>query len=141
MRVSDICTRHVFHVPSVTSIREAAEKMRKCHVGALVVVDNPNGQRKPVGIVTDRDIVVRACAAGKDLNSMTAKDVESEKLVTLDPSASSDEAVKLMRDNAVRRIPVVDHDKIVGIVSIGDLAQQHDPRSALGQISKASPNN
>ena len=138
MKIEDVMTKTVHCVKESTTVREIACLMRDQNIGDVLVTDDDG---KLCGIVTDRDIVVRACAAGKDFDTMTAKDIESEKLVTLEPSASSEEAVRLMRDNAVRRIPVVDHDHIVGIVSIGDLAQQHDPRSALGQISKATPNN
>ena len=72
---------------------------------------------------------------------MTVGEIESEQLFTLSPDAPVEDAVRLMREHAIRRIPVVDHDQPVGIVSIGDLAQSHDPNSALGHISRAAPNN
>jgi CBS domain-containing protein len=91
--------------------------------------------------VTDRDIVVRAVAEDQDLDTMTVSDIETAKVVTLRADAPVDEAIRLMREHAVRRIPVVEDDCPIGIVSIGDLAQTRDPESALGQISRAAPNN
>ena len=137
-RIEDIMTRDVHCVPAETTLRECARIMRDKRIGDVLVTD-PKG--KLCGIVTDRDIVVRAVAEGKDLDTCKVGDIRSGQLVKLAPDAPVDEAVRLMRENAIRRIPVVQDDVPVGIVSIGDLAAHKDPRSALGQISKAAPNN
>ena len=137
MQVHDIMTRKVELTNPSTTIRDVARKMRQDCIGALPVGEND----RLIGMVTDRDIVVRAVAEGKDLDTCKVGDIRSGHLVKLTPDAAVDEAVRLMRENAIRRIPVVKDDVPVGIVSIGDIAAHKDPRSALGQISKAAPNN
>ena len=114
--------------------------MRDQKIGDVLVTD---AQGKLCGIITDRDIVVRAVAdEGNDLDQLRAKDIcTTDRIVTLEPSAGVDEAVRLMREKAIRRIPVVENEQPIGIVTIGDLAAQRDPESALGQISQAAPNN
>jgi CBS domain-containing protein len=92
------------------------------------------------GIVTDRDIVVRALAGHRNPADTRLKDICSRDVVTVTPSTSTDEAVRIMREKSVRRLPVLDYDQPVGIVSLGDLAVEHDPKSALADISVAPPN-
>jgi CBS domain-containing protein len=89
--------------------------------------------------VTDRDIVVRAVAAGKDLGKTPLREICSKEVFTLSPEDDLDEAVKLMREKAIRRVPVISDGTAVGILSLGDLAQERDRRSVLGQISAAPP--
>jgi CBS domain-containing protein len=93
------------------------------------------------GIVTDRDIAVRAVANDEDPKRITVARICSKQLETLAPNATTDQAVDMMRQKAVRRIPVVDHGRPVGIISLGDLAVALDPKSALADISAAPPNN
>ena len=95
----------------------------------------------PPFIVTDRDIVVRADASAMPLDTTQVGEICTDGLVKLTPAASLDEAVKVMRQYAIRRVPVVREGQAVGIVSIGDLARCQDPDSALAQISSAAPNN
>jgi ATP-dependent Lon protease len=137
-KIEDIMTRQVHCVNRSATVREVARIMRDQRIGDVLVTDDAG---KLCGIITDRDIVVRAVAENKDVDAMTIGDIHTDKLVTLDPSSDIEAAVQLMRDKAIRRIPVVQNDVPVGIVSIGDLAQQRDPKSALGQISRAAPNN
>ena len=137
-KIEDIMTKQVHCVNRSATVREVARIMRDQRIGDVLVTDDSG---KLCGIVTDRDIVVRAVAENKDLDAMTIGDIHTDKLVTLEPSSDIEDAVQLMRDKAIRRIPVVENDMPVGIVSIGDLAQQRDPKSALGQISRAAPNN
>jgi ATP-dependent Lon protease len=138
-KIKEVMTRQVHCVGEDASIREIARLMRDEKIGDVLVTD---AQGKLCGIVTDRDVVVRAVAEGNDLDQLRAKDIaSSDHLMTLEPSADVNEAVKLMAEHAIRRIPVVENDMPIGIVSIGDLAVQHDPGSALGQISSAAPNN
>jgi CBS domain-containing protein len=119
-----------------STLAEAAQKMKEMDAGAMVVVDEKG---KVAGILTDRDIAVRAVAEGKDPSVTKVSDVASTGLVTLSPSDTVVEAVKLMREKAVRRLPVVEGGKAVGIVSIGDLAVERDRTSLLADISAAAP--
>jgi len=92
------------------------------------------------GLVTDRDLVVRALAEGRDSATTKLGDICSKDLVVLSPGDSVDDAVRVMRERAVRRIPVVEEGRAVGIISIGDLAIERDADSALADISVAPPN-
>jgi ATP-dependent Lon protease len=139
-KVQDVMTKQVHSVHEDATIREVARMMRDQKIGDVLVCD---AQGKLRGIITDRDIVVRAVAdENLDINSVRAKDIcTMDRIVTLEPSAGVDEAIRLMTEKAIRRIPVVEDEHPVGIVTIGDLAAQRDPNSALGQISQAAPNN
>jgi CBS domain-containing protein len=136
--VREVMTTNVVYLPSETTLAEAARTMREQDIGDVVVADGPT----LTGLVTDRDIVVRAVAERCDPSSTTIGEIVSRDLITVTPDDSVHSAALLMRDNAVRRVLVCDGDKgLVGIVSIGDLAEQIDPESVLGGISKADPNN
>jgi CBS domain-containing protein len=91
------------------------------------------------GIVTDRDIAVRIVAEEKDPAATALADICSHSLLTVKPSDKVEHAVRLMRTHAIRRLPVVEDGKAVGIVSLGDLAVERDPHSVLGEISAAPP--
>jgi CBS domain-containing protein len=136
-RIGEVMTPTPTTVRASQTVAEAANNMRQIDVGSMIVVDDSG---KLVGIVTDRDIAVRAVAQGKDPQSTPVGEISSEELATLSPSDSVEEAVRLMRDKALRRLPVVEGDRPVGIVSIGDLAMDRDPRSALADISSEPPN-
>jgi CBS domain-containing protein len=110
--------------------------MRDRDIGDVLVVDDGSIR----GIVTDRDIVVRCVADGADLENAKVGDVCSADLTTVTADATVEEAARIMRDSALRRLPVVDRGAPVGIVTLGDLAVQADPHSALGGISAARPN-
>jgi CBS domain-containing protein len=136
--VQDVMTTSVVYLPSETTLAEAARTMREQDIGDVVVADGPS----LTGLVTDRDIVVRAVAERFDPSSTTIGEIVSKDLVTVRPDDTIQAAALLMRDNAIRRVLVCDDEKgLVGIVSIGDLAEQIDPESVLGGISKATPNN
>lgn len=137
-RVSDVMTADPVSLITDATLRDAAVAMRDRDIGD-VVVTNPDGT--VCGIVTDRDIVVRGVAEGADPSSMTLEDVCSDDLVTIDADDSVAAAVTAMEEHAIRRLPVMDNGTVVGIVSIGDLAIERDPQSALGEISAAPPNN
>lgn len=134
--IRDVMTAKPKTLAGSATLAEAARMMRKEDIGDILVLDDG----KPCGILTDRDIVVRGIAAGKDPGKTAVKDIASKDVVTLAPDASIDEAVRLMREHAVRRIPVMESGKPVGIVSLGDLALERDERSVLGQVSAAPPN-
>ena len=134
--VRDVMTTNVVYLPSETTLAEAARTMREQDIGDVVVADG----QSLTGLVTDRDIVVRAVAERFDPASTTIGEIVSRDLVTVRPDDSIHAAALLMRDNAVRRVLVCDEDKgLVGILSIGDLAEQIDPDSVLGGISRAEP--
>jgi CBS domain-containing protein len=135
--ITEVMTRDPVTVKPDASIAEAAKLMRDRDVGALVVTKNGTVD----GIVTDRDITVRAVADGKDPQSATVADVETTSTATLSPDQSVDEAIALIREQNVRRVPVVEDGRVVGIVSIGDLAIERDADSALADISSEPPNN
>ena len=103
----------------------------------MIVIDESNSV---VGIVTDRDIAIRAVAEGRDVTTTKVGDVASKDLETLSPSDSVEKAVRLMRQRNIRRLPVVEGGRPIGIVSIGDLARERDPRSALADISRGPAN-
>jgi CBS domain-containing protein len=135
--VRDVMTADPKTVPGSAPLIEAARRMRDEGIGPLLVLDN--GEVK--GIVTDRDIVVRGIAEGADPAQTSVGEVCSTDLETLSPGDSIDRAVQLMRDKSIRRLPVVDEaGKPVGIVSLGDLAIERDPDSALAEISEAPAN-
>ncbi len=117
-------------------LADAAREMRKHGIGDVLVAEG--GQLK--GLITDRDIVVRGIADGKDPRSTAVAEVCSPDLVTVGPSDDASTAVGRMREAAIRRIPVVDNGRIVGVVSIGDMAIERDERSVLADISAERPN-
>jgi CBS domain-containing protein len=127
----------VVYLPAETTLDEAARAMREKDIGDVVVTEGAS----LAGVVTDRDIVVRAIADGRDPASTTVGDVASRDLVMIQQEATPAEAAQLMRERAVRRVLVCDNDRrLVGVVSLGDLAVRMDPSSALGKISSAAPN-
>jgi CBS domain-containing protein len=123
-------------VEATTPILQAAEVMRQRDIGDVVV--RKNG--KLCGIVTDRDIVVRVIAMGKDPKTTNVESACSAETLTISPDQDTSDAVKLMRQRAIRRLPVVENGNVLGIVSLGDLAVAMDRRSALGDISAAPSN-
>lgn len=135
-KIRHVMTPNPLALPATSLAIEAARAMRDSDIGDVVVLDG----QQICGIVTDRDIVVRAVAEGLDPASTPLMDICSRELTTISPQDSVDKAVRLMREKAIRRLPVVENKRPVGIVSIGDLALEKDPNSALGKISAAPPN-
>jgi CBS domain-containing protein len=135
MQVRDIMTPDPVGVYYDQTIAEAARVMRDAGVGAVLVV---NGESLS-GVVTDRDLVIRGLAEGADPDSPVGP-LCSEKLVGVEASAAVADAGRLMREHAVRRLPVIDSGQIVGIVSLGDLAASADPDSPLAAVSNARAN-
>jgi CBS domain-containing protein len=121
--VGEICRRDVVSVARDTSAVAAAQMMRQHHVGALVVCDRLNGNRRiPVGIVTDRDIVVEVVAPELRADTITVGDIMREELVTVRESEGLVGTLEVMRSKGVRRMPIVADDGwLVGIVSVDDL--------------------
>lgn len=117
--VAEVMTRQVVYLPGDTPLDEAAQAMRDQHIGDVVVTNGPT----MVGLVTDRDIVVRAVAEGLPLHTTTLGSIATHELIMVEQSATIDEAVAAMRDRNVRRLLVCDADrKVVGILSLSDIA-------------------
>ncbi|WP_328875785.1 CBS domain-containing protein [Streptomyces sp. NBC_00287] len=135
--VRDIMTGVLLTVEPQASVAAVARIMRDQDLGAVLVTD---GDRLR-GLVTDRDLVVRSLAQGEDPEQTTvAGACSDDALVTVGPDDEVGTAVRLMREHAVRRIPVIEEGRPVGILSLGDLAMERDPDSALGGISAARSN-
>jgi CBS domain-containing protein len=135
--IKELMNTNVVTVPYAATVLDAAQAMRDNHVGDVMVTEKGSRLR---GIVTDRDIAVRAVAEGKPPDQVKVHEVCSPDVTALAPDDTVEDAVRIMRELAVRRVPVVDNGKPVGIVSIGDLAQARDSGSALSDISSAEPN-
>lgn len=135
MKVSDVMTANPSTCPVSTTLADAARMMRDESIGDVLVCDDDN---RLVGIVTDRDLVVRGLANG-NVDMLTLGDVCSSDVTTVTTDTPTSDVVRLMADRAVRRIPVVDDGRPVGIVSLGDLAEELDDQSALADISAAPP--
>ncbi len=135
--VRELMTQNVVTLPRTAPLRDAARRMKESDIGDVIVMNDGT----MCGVVTDRDIVVRAIAEGKDPRSSTLEDICSHDVVTIGPDDSIDQAAQLMRQRAVRRLPVVEGGRPVGIVSIGDLAIERDETSALADISAAEGTN
>ena len=117
--VADVMTRRVVYLPGETTLDEAAQAMRDQGIGDVVVTHGPT----MAGMVTDRDIVVRAIAENLPVKTTTLASIASREMIMVEQSATVEEAVQAMRERGVRRLLVCDADrKLVGIVSLSDLA-------------------
>ncbi|MBF0688465.1 MAG: CBS domain-containing protein [Cellulomonas sp.] len=130
--VSELMTPHPTVVEVTDTLRSVAQTMAAQDLGSLVVAEDGT----VVGIVTDRDLVVRGLAQGIGLDAPVGQ-LATGELVTVGPDDDVADVVRIMREQAVRRVPVVDGGQAVGVLSIGDLAAELDPRSALAEISEA----
>ncbi|HVO91174.1 MAG TPA: CBS domain-containing protein [Casimicrobiaceae bacterium] len=122
MYIGQLCNLNVVCATPDTTIADAAEQMRKSHVGTLVVVDETSKGRRPVGIVTDRDIVIEVVAARLDADTVKLSDLLVQKLVTIEDKDDYADAIRLMIMKNIRRLPVVDASGIlVGIITLDDM--------------------
>jgi predicted transcriptional regulator len=122
MPISELCNREVVIAEKSLSVTDAARLMRTHHVGDIVVVEQREGRNHPVGIVTDRDIVVEVVAAAVDSDSLKVGDIMGPEVATVRESEGLFEALRYMRDKGVRRMPVVDSfGGLVGILTLDDL--------------------
>ena len=137
MQIKNIMTDDVSSVDSSATVNEAAQIMKNLNVGAVPVCQGT----KPVGIITDRDITIRNIATGGDANA-SVQDSMSTDLVYGEPTMTTDEAAQLMAEHQVRRLPIVENNELVGIVSLGDLAVENqtdmEASEALTEISVPS---
>ena len=124
MTVGEICNREVIVIQRDETILEAAKLMRQYHVGAIIVVDKHNGRQIPVGIVTDRDLVVEVLATELDETVITVGDIMALDIFTVKESTATYEAIEFMRRKTSRRLPIVDEaGELVGILTLDDALQ------------------
>jgi CBS domain-containing protein len=132
--INDVMTSDLVTLDAAATLIEASEAMAARDIGDVLIVEND----QLYGILTDRDIVVRGLAEGVSPNAPVAE-IATTELKALAPEDDVEEAVRWMREAAIRRLPVVRDGRPVGIVTIGDLATARDPGSALADISAAEP--
>lgn len=137
-KIREIMTPNPIMMNVNDTVGDAARTMRDRDIGCLLVVDASN---RLCGVVTDRDLVVRSLADGKDPRGCKLQDVCSEAVTELTPDDTVDNAIKLMARKHIRRIPIMEGTHPVGVLSLGDLALERDPDSVLSSISSAAPNN
>lgn len=135
-KVREVMTTELVTLEPGEAVAKAAKRMRLSDVGDVLVARNGRLE----GILTDRDIVVRCLAEDADPERTPVEAVCSSALATLSPDDDADDAVRLMGKKAIRRVPVVEDGRLVGVLSIGDLAQADGRESALQGISAAAPN-
>ncbi|HYE96484.1 MAG TPA: CBS domain-containing protein [Rubricoccaceae bacterium] len=131
MEVREIMTRGVETVPPHATLQEAAQKMKDLDVGSVPVSD---GERLS-GMITDRDITIRATAAGLDAGTTRVSDIMTPEVVTCREDASVEDVARLMEEHQIRRLPIVDaEDRLVGIVALGDLAVEAGNDRRTGDV-------
>lgn len=138
MGIGDICSREVVCIDRVESVAKAAQLMRQHHVGSVVVVEEASGARTPVGMLTDRDIVVAVVAVGLDPEVVAAGDIMSSELLSVHEDTGIAETTELMRVRGVRRIPVTSsRGSLIGIVAADDvqslLAEEMSALASIGE--------
>ncbi|MDD3814772.1 MAG: CBS domain-containing protein [Desulfocapsaceae bacterium] len=122
MPIGELCNRAVVFATRKTSITEAAQLMRQYHVGDLVVMDMVKDKRVPVGIVTDRDIVIEIIGESLSVDDFTVGDIMSQQLISVPENAGVIETIRLMRAHGIRRIPVINEaGGLAGIISVDDM--------------------
>ena len=137
MRIGDICTVQTICCTSDDTVQGAALLMRKHHVGDLVVVDQDGGERVPIGIITDRDIVVSVIALGLDPASLLVGDIMSDDLLTTTVDDDVYDTIERMRARGIRRVPVIaSSGALAGIVSVDDLLEFL--AEEMGELSRIS---
>lgn len=135
MILKDIMTSDIASLNQMSTVQDAALLMAKHNVGSIPICDN----QKIIGIVTDRDIALRSVAEGSDSTKRTVGDIMTKDIVTGTPSMNVHEAAKIMSEKQIRRIPVVENNNLVGMVSLGDISVQPElqdnAEKALSNIS------
>jgi CBS domain-containing protein len=137
MKLREIMSTPAVTVDADSPVTTAARLMRDSDIGDVIVLSNGN----VTGMVTDRDLAVRVVASGRDPAQTMTGEVASTDVHSLSPDDDVEKAIALIREFAVRRIPILEGDEPVGIVTIGDLAIERDDHSALADVSAAPPNN
>lgn len=138
MPIGELCNREVVFATRKTKITEAAQLMRQYHVGDLVVVDLIQEKKVPVGIVTDRDIVVKIIGKSLSVDDFTVGDIMSGQLISVQEKEGVIETVRLMRANGIRRIPVInEEEELEGIISVDDILDLL--AEELTELAKVAP--
>lgn len=135
--VRELMTKDPVCLSSDDPVIDAARQMRDQDIGPVIVLENDS----ICGIVTDRDITLRVVAEGKDANATKLGEICSKNPTTISPDDGVEDAVRLMKEHAVRRLPVVEGGKPIGIVALGDLSTMTNVDPAVEGISEAPPNN
>ena len=121
LKVGDIMTKKVVVVPIGKGLAEAVKLMKKYEIGSIIVVDSNEG-KKALGIITERDVVYKVIAKDKDPYSMKVEEIMSKPLRVVKPDTNLEDAAKAMRENRIKRLPVVnDNNELIGIMSEGDI--------------------
>jgi CBS domain-containing protein len=136
-KIREVMSRHPVTVAATATASDAAARMREWDIGDVLVVDE---EGELCGILTDRDIVIRTVALGLVPEATAVGSICSHELVKVHEDDPVDAAVELMQRKAIRRLPVVRDRRPVGVLSLGDVAENRDPESVLGRISRAAPN-
>jgi len=126
LKVRDTMTGSPRSIDASTSVVEAAQLMREGHIGSLPITDD----EQLVGMITDRDIAMRVVAEAADHTNTSVGDVSSRDLVTVEPDEDLDDALQLMARHQVRRLPVVENGRLVGIVAQADIALSENEKTA-----------
>ncbi len=138
MQIGKICTTHPIVCTREESVQGVALMMRTHHVGDLIVVDQPDGERTPLGILTDRDIVVSVIALGLDPASLLVGDIMNDDLLTCSENDDVYETIERMRLRGIRRVPVVDAaGLLMGVVSVDDLLEFL--AEEMGELARIGP--
>jgi CBS domain-containing protein len=119
LKVEDVMVREVITIDENLTVKEAAEVMNKFEIGCLIAVR----KGKAIGIITERDLLKRVVAEARDANKTKVKDVMSSPLVVVEPSTDLEEAIRLMFQMKIKKLPVVDGKRLVGLVSLTDIAR------------------
>lgn len=140
MEIKNIMTKTVATINAEDTVERAAQMMKEHNVGSIPVCRG----EKVVGVITDRDIALRSTAEGQNVKQQKVKDIMTSNPVTGTPNMDVHEAARIMSERQIRRLPIVENDKVVGIVALGDLAVEpqfaNEAESALSSISTpASP--
>ncbi|WP_329103700.1 CBS domain-containing protein [Micromonospora sp. NBC_01699] len=135
--VGEFMTTRLVTMDGTDTLTAAAQEMRDSAIGDVIVTSGD----AVIGIVTDRDITVRGVADGLDVTSATLSQILSNDVVTVTQYDDAVAAADLMRTYGVRRLPVIEEGRLIGLVSLGDLAVEREPQSVLADISADDPNN
>lgn len=135
--VGEFMTTRPLTMPASATLSDAARQMRDADIGNVIVAESDSIR----GIVTDRDIAVRGVAEDLDPSTTALGEILTEQVITVAPHDDAVAAADLMRTYAIRRLPVMDDGRLVGVVSLGDLAVEREPDSVLADISTDDPNN
>ena len=141
MQIKDVMTHEVASLDIKDTVEHAAQMMNEFNIGSLPVCEN----EKVIGMVTDRDITLRSVAQGQNTKTQTVREIMSSNPVTINPTTDVNDAVRIMSERQVRRLPVVENNKVIGMVALGDIAVEpqlcDNAEDALKNISEpATPN-